>query len=107
MSLNFLILLAVLGLTSALYLPVTKTEVILSALEVPVLPSTYELILPPVAAELPYGLGYTVAGAPLVSSAFCSSGYGSLVPVTSPCSCTKLATPLCPEIRRFARPILL
>ncbi|CAG9794188.1 unnamed protein product [Diatraea saccharalis] len=71
-------------------------------------PSYVDVILPPSAVELPCGLGYSPAAAPLVATAYdCSDTCISCVPVTSPYTCTKLVTPLCPELRAYAKPIIL
>lgn len=71
-------------------------------------PCYIDVILPPAAAELPCGLGYLPSAAPLVA---CSYGITNVcdacIPVTSPYSCTCLATPLCPELRAFAKPVIL
>ncbi|CAG9573497.1 unnamed protein product [Danaus chrysippus] len=76
-----------------------------------------ELILPPQSIELPYGLGFSQAALPAVAKAYNEKiflDYGPLyeisdayVPVSSPCSCVKLATPLEPSIYCLAKPIVL
>ncbi|RVE42364.1 hypothetical protein evm_012985 [Chilo suppressalis] len=67
-----------------------------------------DVILPPTAAELPCGLGYAGAAAPLVAAAYdCNGPCSACVPVTSPFICTKLATPQCAELRAYAKPIIL
>ncbi|XP_073964948.1 uncharacterized protein [Choristoneura fumiferana] len=75
-----------------------------------------ELILPPLAPELPCGLGYLPGGLPVVAKAFAPcpkcSGCGctcstAALPICSPYSCAALATPLCPDLSPFVKPVIL
>ncbi|CAG4963810.1 unnamed protein product [Colias eurytheme] len=77
-----------------------------------------QLILPPKAVEVPCGLGYSSVAVPVVAEAyserFFTNGVDELVyvsealiPVSPPCSCIKLATPVCQEWSPLLQPIIL
>lgn len=86
-------------------------------------PCNKELILPPLSVELPTGLGFHMAALPIVSAAYgCPCGLtdpctcvpasrkcscGARIPVTTACSCSSLATPVCPNLAPLVKPIIL
>ena len=75
-----------------------------------------ELILPPKSVQLPSGLGFGPSALPAVAEAYDQKFFvngGSFdfadayVPVSSPYSCIKLATPISPDISSLVYPIVL
>ncbi|CAB3241617.1 unnamed protein product [Arctia plantaginis] len=70
-----------------------------------------QLILPPLAVELPPGLGYFESALPLVADYFEPAieymTTGAYLPITSKCDCLTLAAPVSPEIAPLVKPIIL
>lgn len=86
-------------------------------------PCNKELILPPLSVELPTGLGFHMAALSIVSAAYgCPCGLtdpctcvsdirkcscGARIPVTTACSCSALAAPVCPNLAPLVKPVIL
>lgn len=76
-----------------------------------------ELILPPKSIKLPNGLGFGPSALPAVAEAYDQRFFvnggpfydyaDAYVPVSSPCSCVKLATPIPSEISSLVYPVVL